>query len=59
MILRLASMALLIAFCIAFFWPLIDPYLIRHDASTRILDRLEEEWEREVDPTTDERRWDW
>ena len=42
-----------------FFWPLVAPHWMRRDASARLLDRLEEEWEREEDvpPRFDGRPW--
>ena len=43
-----------------FFWPLVAPHWTRTNASTRLLDRLEEEWEREMDDIPrrfDERPW--
>lgn len=39
------------AFGVIFAWPWVDPYLLRRDAYTRLLDRMEEEWEREEDDT--------
>ena len=39
-------------------WPWVDPYLLRHDATARILRVLEDEWNREDDPPRfDERPW--
>jgi H+/gluconate symporter-like permease len=45
------------AIAVVFAWPWIDPYLQRHDVPTRLLDRLEEEWEREDEPATPDWRW--
>ena len=57
MIFPLVIAALLAAFLIVTAWPWIDPYLIRRDAYTRLLDRLEEEWEREDDTASTDWRW--
>lgn len=59
MITRLVVASLFIAFAIVFTWPWIDTFLLRHDATARLLDRLEEEWDREGDPPPrfDERPW--
>ena len=46
-----------IILAIVFSWPWVYPYLLRHDATARLLDRLEEEWDREVEP--DENGWKW
>lgn len=35
---------------LAFVWPWVDPYLERRDVKARLLDRLEEEWDREGEP---------
>lgn len=40
-----------------FFWPLVDPYLTRHNARDRLLDRLVENWEREDEAPRDP--WNW
>ena len=48
---------LTIAVSLAFVWPLVDPILLRRDAYTRLLDRMEEEWDREVEPSDDGWRW--
>lgn len=53
----LAIIILTIAAAVAFLWPWVDPYLLRHDARERLLDRLEEEWEREDEPSTPDWRW--
>jgi hypothetical protein len=55
MIFPLVIAALLAALLIVAAWPWVDPILIRRDAYTRLLDRLEEEWEREDEPA----RTDW
>lgn len=40
-----------------FMWPWVDPYLQRRDVPNRLLDRLEEEWDREVDPRAEWTDW--
>ena len=57
MIFPLVIAALLAGFLIVAAWPWVDPFLIRRDAYTRLLDRLEEEWEREDEPSTPDWRW--
>ena len=42
----------MIGFVLVFAWPWVDPYLTRRDVPARLLDRLEEEWEREGEPPT-------
>lgn len=53
----LAIIIITIAAVIAFLWPWVDPYLLRHDARERLLDRLEEEWDREAEPIDPDWRW--
>jgi hypothetical protein len=50
LILALAVL-LWIALLVVAGWPWVDPYLLRRDAYTRLLDRLDDEWAREVDDT--------
>lgn len=57
MIFSLVIAALLAGFLIVFAWPWVDPILIRRDAYTRLLDRLEEEWDREAEPIDPDWRW--
>jgi cell division protein FtsL len=55
--LLLLTAILAAAVAIVFAWPWVDPLLERHDARNRLLDRLEEEWEREDDAVTPDWRW--
>jgi hypothetical protein len=57
MIWKLLAAASLIAFSIVFAWPWVSPWLERRDATGRLLDRLEEEWEREGDSLPKD--WNW
>lgn len=59
MITRLVIASLFIAFAIVFTWPWIDTILLRHDATSRILDKLEAEWRKELDSTQPEDQWNW
>jgi len=53
----LAAGILAAGFCVAFAWPWVDPYLRRSDVKARLLDRLEEEWEREGEARKEP--WNW
>ena len=46
-------------FLVVFCWPWVDVYAQRRDVPQRLLDRLQEEWEREEDapPRFDGRPW--
>lgn len=50
---------LVAAFLVVFLWPWLAPVLLRRDVRARLLDRLEEEWDREGDaiPRYDDRPW--
>lgn len=57
MIWPVLSIACGVVFLVAFAWPWVTPILDRHDAIPRLLDRLEEEWERDEAPPREP--WNW
>ena len=59
MILRLLVAALFTATVLVFSWPWVSPHLLRRDATARLLDRLEQEWRRELDSSQPEDQWNW
>jgi len=45
----LVSAACFAGFVVVAVWPWVEPWLERRDVPNRLLDRLEEEWDREGD----------